>query len=403
MAYYSDLLRLKDEKFLKYLAASSIFIYTVRFLDFALVTWLLTNIVKNPSSVGLLVFFKFLPLVFSGVISGWLVDKFTRLNLIRLVITLTSFYLLGWCVYLFFFEAKTSVIFFLTFLSGILMSIDISCRQSYLANLVRKKSLRSGIALNIILLNSAWFIGPNIGIYFMNFLTLEKLYFVLALINALNLILLIKMPRLSISKSEKIKYSGFTSGIGYAYRNKILLSTLIIIAVGNLTAFSFESMAPFFARFIYDSTPEQFSLMISIQGLGALLASLLFFPLLVKISRPGLIFAISTILLCTGSIIFTNNKSFVAGCITIAILGAMTTFFMNMHSRILLSETPNPLRGRIQGLAQFAIGFFPLGALIVGILGDNIGILNSIRIFSSLGIITTIFVLIFFRELRGNL
>ena len=106
MAYYSDLLRLKDEKFLKYLAASSIFIYTVRFLDFALVTWLLTNIVKNPSSVGLLVFFKFLPLVFSGVISGWLVDKFTRLNLIRLVITLTSFYLLGWCVYLFFFEAK---------------------------------------------------------------------------------------------------------------------------------------------------------------------------------------------------------------------------------------------------------------------------------------------------------
>ena len=137
MAYYSDLLRLKDEKFLKYLAASSIFIYTVRFLDFALVTWLLTNIVKNPSSVGLLVFFKFLPLVFSGVISGWLVDKFTRLNLIRLVITLTSFYLLGWCVYLFFFEAKTSVIFFLTFLSGILMSIDISCRQSYLANLVR--------------------------------------------------------------------------------------------------------------------------------------------------------------------------------------------------------------------------------------------------------------------------
>ena len=62
-------------------------------------------------------------------------------------------------------------------------------------------------------------------------------------------------------------------------------------------------------------------------------------------------------------------------------LGTITTFFMNMHSRILLSQTPNPLRGRIQGLAQFAIGFFPMGALLVGILGDNIGILNNENIF----------------------
>ena len=53
MAYYSELLRLKEERFFRKLALSSIYIYTVRFLDFALVTWLLTNIVKSPSSVGL--------------------------------------------------------------------------------------------------------------------------------------------------------------------------------------------------------------------------------------------------------------------------------------------------------------------------------------------------------------
>ncbi|MQG24258.1 MAG: MFS transporter [SAR202 cluster bacterium] len=403
MAYYSDLLRLKEERFFRKLALSSIYIYTIRFLDFALVTWLLTNIVKSPSSVGLLFFVKFLPMIFSGMISGWLVDKFTRLNIIRSVIIMTSLYLFAWSFYLFFFEAKPVIIFFLTFLSGILMSIDISSRQSYLANLVRKKNLKSGIALNIILLNSAWFLGPNIGIYFMNFLVLENLYFVFALINAANLIFLIKMPRLSIRKTEKTKYAGFTSGIRYAFKNKILLSTLIIVAMGNLTAFSFESMAPYFARFIYEATPEQFSLIISLQGLGALLGSIIFFPLLVRISRPGLIFALATITLCAGSIIFTNNKSFVAGCITIAMLGAIATFFMNMHSRILLSQTPNPLRGRIQGLAQFAIGFLPIGALLVGILGDNIGILNSMRIFSSLGIITTIFILIFFRDLRSKI
>ena len=79
MGYYSDLLKLKDEKFFKNLALSSIYIYTIRFLDFALITWLLTNISKNPSSVGLLVFVKFAPMVFSSIVSGWIVDKFSRL------------------------------------------------------------------------------------------------------------------------------------------------------------------------------------------------------------------------------------------------------------------------------------------------------------------------------------
>ncbi|MBK89709.1 MAG: hypothetical protein CL772_00845 [Chloroflexi bacterium] len=403
MAYYSDLFNLKEEKFFKNLALSSIYIYTIRFIDFALITWVLTNIAKSPSSIGFLVFVKFAPMVFSGFISGWLVDKFARLTLIRAVIVLTSMYLLFWSIYLFLFDPSLTVIFLLTFISGILISLDISSRQSYLANLVGRKNLKAGIALNIILLNAAWFIGPNIGMFFMNFMNLDKLYLVLVFVNSINLLFLYKMPKLSISRSEKNKYSGISKGINFALSNKIIFSTLLIISVGNLTAFTFESMTPYFARFIYNATPEQFSLMISLQGLGALIGSIIFFPLLIRITRPGIIFAMSTIMLCIGSFIFTTNNSFLSGCITVAILGAGTTFFMNMHSRILLSQTPNPLRGRIQGLAQLGIGFFPIGSLLVGLLGDNIGILNSMRIFSYVGIITTAIILIFFKELKNKL
>tara|TARA_B100001094_G_scaffold52141_1_gene47671 strand:- start:7663 stop:8874 length:1212 start_codon:yes stop_codon:yes gene_type:complete len=403
MAYFSELINLKEEKFFKNLALSSIHIYTIRFIDFALITWLLTNIAKSPSSVGLLVFVKFSPMVLSGFFSGWLVDKFTRLTLIRAVIIMTSFYLLLWSAYLFLFDTKLIVIFILTFISGILMSLDISSRQSYLANLISRKNLKSGIALNIILLNSAWFIGPNIGMFFMKFMSLDKLYLFLVFINSSNLIFLYRMPKLSISNIEKNKYLGMSKGINFAIKNKVIFSTLLIISIGNLTAFTFESMTPYFARFIYNSTPEQFSLMISMQGLGALLGSIFFFPLIIRVTRPGLIFALATIMLCLGSIVFTLNDSFLSGCITVGILGAGTTFFMNMHSRILLSQTPNPLRGRIQGLAQFGIGFFPIGSLLVGLLGDNIGILNSMRLFSYFGVICTIIILLIFRDLKNKL
>ena len=71
------------------------------------------------------------------------------------------------------------------------------------------------------------------------------------------------MPKLSISNIEKNKYLGMSKGINFAIKNKVIFSTLLIISIGNLTAFTFESMTPYFARFIYNSTPEQFSLMIS--------------------------------------------------------------------------------------------------------------------------------------------
>jgi predicted MFS family arabinose efflux permease len=288
-------------------------------------------------------------------------------------------------------------------MSGILITLDISSRQSYLANLISKKSLKSGIAVNIILLNMAWFIGPNIGMFFLDFLSIDKLYICLGLVNTLNLFFLFRMPKLSIRKSERNKYSGISKGLQFALKNKIIFATLLIIGIGNLTAFTFESMTPYFARFIYNTTPEQFSFMISLQGLGALLGSIIFFPLLIRINRPGVVFVLATIILCIGSIIFTFNDTYLSGCFTLLILGAGTTFFMNMHSRILLSETPNPLRGRIQGLAQFGIGFFPVGSLLVGILGDNIGLLNSMRIFSFTGVISAIIILILFKELKTKL
>jgi len=295
------------------------------------------------------------------------------------------------------------MIFILTFLSGILLTIDISSRQSYLASLINKKSLNSGIALNIILLNCAWFIGPNIGMFLMDLLSLQNVYFLLVFINILNLLFIVKMPSLSIPIVEKNKYSGIGKGIDFALKNKVVLATLIIISIGNLTAFTFESMTPYFAKFIYNASPKEFSFMLSIQGLGALIGSIIFFPILIKLSRPGVTFAIATICLCIGSVSFTMTNTYLSGCINIALLGVATTFFMNMHSRILLSQTPNPLRGRVQGLAQLGIGFFPIGSLLVGILGDNIGILNSMRIFSSIGIISTVVVLISFRELKNKI
>ena len=63
---------------------------------------------------------------------------------------------------------------------------------------------------------------------------------------------------LPLLKYKKETYSGFIAGINFAKKKPIILGTLLIVGFGNLTAFTFESMGPYFAKFIYEASPKEF-------------------------------------------------------------------------------------------------------------------------------------------------
>ncbi len=403
MYFYHHLSLIFKEKFYTQFAVSCILIYSIRFLDFTVIAYILTNVTNNAASIGALVFIKFIPMIFSGVLSGWLVDKFSRLIVIKLVILSYSIYLLLWAIYIAFYSPNIELIFIFTFFSGILMSVDISSRISYLSSLVKRRIIKSGIAANVIYINLAWFIGPNIGMFILEISGFTLLYISLSIINIFGLIILIKIPKLKIMSNKIKTYSGFKAGFSFAKTKPIILVTLIIISVGNFFAFTFESMSPYFAKFIYDASPLEFSFMVSCQGLGALIGSIFLLPMIVKVSRPALVFLIATIFLCLGSIVFTYIPSFIFACIVLIALGTGTTFFMNMHSRILITQTPNPLRGRVNGLQQLGISLFPIGSLITGFIGDSLGVSQSMRIMSILGILCLIITFIIYKDLKNTM
>ena len=178
-----------------------------------------------------MVFIKFIPMMFSGVLSGWLVDKFSRLIVIKLVIVSYSIYLLLWAIYISFYSPNVEFIFIFTFFSGILMSVDISSRISYLSSLVKRRIIKSGIAANVIYINLAWFIGPNIGMFILEISGFTLLYISLSIINIFGLIILIKIPKLKIMTNKIKTYSGFKAGFSFAKNKPIILVTLIIISL----------------------------------------------------------------------------------------------------------------------------------------------------------------------------
>lgn len=381
--------------------ASSFFIYTIRFLDFAIIAWLLTNVIENPASVGLLIFFKFIPMLFVGLFTGWLADKYLRSRIIKISIILTSIYLLVWYLYLSYFSPTENIILLLVFVSGVIISVDRASRTSYLSNIVNKKYLRNVLALDVFATNLSWFLGPNIASLLFEYLSYANIYMLLAIINLFNLLLLLKIPKLDLKKT--VHLSGITEGIKFASKNKIILGTLLILGIGNFTAFTFESMTPYFAKFIFNTSPKQFNFMLSLQGLGALVGSLIFLPLVGRMNYQGIVFVLATIMLLLGSIIFSTVDVFLLACFVLFALGVIMPLFTNMHTMILMSQTPNQLRGRIQGFQQLGISMFPIGSLTLAFIANKIGIIDSMKVFSITGLILVFFVWIIFRSLNNRI
>ena len=137
--------------------------FSARYMDFAIIGWHITSLSNNPSSVGLLIFLRFIPLTTSGLISGWLVDKFPRLKIIKIIIVITSIYYFLLSYYLLIGSETIAIFYILTFISGILSSIDLASRQSYLSNLVRRKTLKFALAkiIKYVPLAYCWLIKPE--------------------------------------------------------------------------------------------------------------------------------------------------------------------------------------------------------------------------------------------------
>ena len=132
-----------------------------------------------------------------------------------------------------------------------------------------------------------------------------------------------------------------------------------------------------------------FGLLIASPGLGSLIGASIFS--VIKLVRyPGFFLVTSVLLLYVCQFIYSFITDVYLLLFLYIFLGFVTSFFIVLHSSIILTKTDDAFRGRISGLTSIMIGFFPFAGVIFGLTGDYIGIEFTLKISSILGIISLI-------------
>ena len=356
--------------------------------------WLVYRITGSQTSLGMVTFFNFLPVLLLSLFMGVIVDQFPRRKL--LLITQSWFMLLAILL-----AALTWLgviqywhILVLSFALGIGNSLDMPARQAFVVEMVDddKNDIMNALGLNSSLFNIARIVGPAIGGAIVAALGEAPTFAInglsyLAVLIAL-LLMKISSPRTSLEPGNAL--DKMRGGFQYIFAEKNILGLVVMVAAISLVGFGSLTLIPVFAKDILKIGVIGFAQLLSWQGVGALIGGLVL-VIFGDSFHKGKLLLFSRLLLGPGIIGLAFSRTPGVSMAIMALLGYSLITQLVLTNTLIQAYVPDDLRGRVLSTYTWALGgFYPLGSLLMGFLGDQIGAPTA-AIISGIGCILLIF------------
>jgi MFS family permease len=339
--------------------------------------WLVYRITGSQTSLGLVTFINFLPVFLLSLFMGVIVDQFPRRKLLLLTQSWFMFLAilmaaLTWLEIIQYWHILT-----LSFLLGIGNALDMPARQAFVVEMVDddKNDLMNAIGLNSSLFNIARIIGPAIGGAIVATLGEAPTFAIngisyLAVIAALTLM---KLSSQKISSEPGNPLDKMRGGFQYIFSEKSILGLMVMVAAVSMVGFGTLTLVPVFAKDVLQIGVSGFGRLLSWQGVGALIGGLLL-VIFGDYFQKGKLLLFSRILLGPGIIGLAFSRIPWVSMALMALVGYSLITQLVITNTLIQVIVPDELRGRVLSTYTWALGgFYPLGSLLMGFLGDQIG------------------------------
>jgi MFS family permease len=339
--------------------------------------WLVYRITGSQTSLGLVTFIGFLPVLLLSLFMGVIVDQFPRR---RLIIFTQSWFSAGaimMAALIWLGVVEYWHILVLSFLLGIGRALDMPARQAFVVDMVDedKNDVMNAIGLNSSVFNFARIVGPAIGGVVVAAVGEAPAFAIngttyLAVILAL---VMMRLPLPDTSKPESRPLERLGVGIQYILGETTILGLVAMVAAFSMVGFGALTLVPVFAKDILKIGVEGFGQLLSWQGVGALIGGgIIIF--LGDYFHKGKLLTFSRVLLGPAILGISISRIPWVSMALMAILGYSLISQLVITNTLIQTIVPDDLRGRVMSTYTWALGgFYPLGSLLMGALGDQIG------------------------------
>jgi MFS family permease len=334
--------------------------------------WLVLRLTDSGVALGIDTALAFGPILVLGPLGGTLADRLDKRRI--LLATQVAFALLAlalWAV------VATDVVelwmvYALSFLQGVVTSVDQPTRQSFFAEMVEPRDLPNAVSLNSAVMTGTRIVGPALAGVLIAGVGMEWCF----LLNAVSFLAVI--AGLLAMRTEELRPQRATrtpgairNGLRYAWRTDELRRPLILMSVLFLFSFNYSVLIPLFAERTFDGDAGTLGLLFMVTGVGSLAGALVMagrpYPSERRLAGTAAGVGVVTLLVAFAPTLpVAVATMFPLGVASIA-------FFVTANSTLQLSSRPD-MRGRVMALYGIVfLGSTPLAAPVAGWVGEHLG------------------------------
>lgn len=351
--------------------------------------WVVYQLGHSELTLGLVAFASAIPTLIISPWGGVVVDRVSRRNL--LMMTQAGAMLLAFALALLTFANVVQEwhVIVLAALLGVVNAFDAPARQAFVPEMVGKRDLPNAIALNSMMFNSARVIGPAIAGLMLAAIgaawcfTLNGISYFAVLAG----LWWMKLPPHRSTQHTASPWQQMVSGVKYAAGYREISALILLSLVFSIFGVSYFTILPAFVEKILNQGAIAYGWVNAASGLGAITGALVLASPLSN-GKRGRILVLTNLIFPILLIAFSFVQIYWLSLVLAYGLGVgFMTQFTTINT-LLQTRVDDAFRGRVMGLYTLTFfGFAPFGNLMIGALGEKMGLSFAMTLFACLSLI----------------
>jgi MFS family permease len=336
---------------------------------------LVTTTTNRAGWTGLVAAAAFVPSAFLGPVGGALADRLPRRRVLLATTTVQTALAATLTLLAATDTAQPGVVALIVFAAGCAMALGFPAYMAMLPDLVPRDDLPGAMALSSAQWNLGRVIGPALAGVVIGVGGYEWAFGLNALsfLAVIAVVVSLRLPPPAPVREASILAS-IRAGGRFARTDPGLRVVIAYMALNSFLAAPFIALVPAVALKVFDNGDFGTSLLVTAQGIGAVLMGLSLGPLFARFGSRrvllGVLFGLPIALVA-----YAAAPSLAVGVVTIFAVGFLYLGALSSFTTIAQLRAPTELRGRVLSLLMVLLGtLYPLGSVVQGAVADRVGL-----------------------------
>lgn len=368
----------------RWLWAGNVFSASGTFVQTVAASWLMFELTGSSAWVGLIVASATLPLLFFSLASGALADRFDRARLMLIAQSIMGGSAAAMAILTWLDLMTPALLLALGLVIGTGLALNLPAWQALVPDLVPRGLVASAVALNSAAFNAARAVGPAIGGAMVAAYGAEAGFAYNAISYVAIIVALIVIgPHLVIRAQEapQSMRRAISTGVRFARFTPAFRNLMALVALFALTSAVVQAILPVHTANL-GGAEVAFGVLYGAMGAGALCGAVIRPRISNWVSGSWVPYTIS--LFGAAGILFGLAPSLWVAGVAMFLAGLfwlLTLATLNATAQLM---SPPWIRGRAMSIYTLAFaGVMPIGAILSGLVADQIGTTGSLVVFSS--------------------